>query len=118
MPKWFWWGQDGCWFCKNKNNCSNCSAVKQYRKACFGKKYKRRKQTQMLNQGIGSFNPLPTACCGTFNPIDANMCQKFTKKESLQERLYNSVFPIDPIRDWAEKEIERICKKYSWIDEI
>lgn len=75
-------------------------------------------QTQMLNQGIGSFNPFSTACCGTFNPLDANMCQKLTKKESLQERLYNSVFPIDPIRDWTEKEIERICKKYSWIDEI
>lgn len=75
-------------------------------------------QTQMLNQGIGSFNPFSTACCGTFNPIDANMCQSFTKKQSLQERLYNSVFPIDPIRDWAEKEIERICKKYYWIDEI
>lgn len=75
-------------------------------------------QTQMLNQGIGSFNPFSTACCGTFNPIDASVCQKFTKKESLQERLYNSVFPIDPIRDWTEKEIERICKKYSWIDEI
>ena len=75
-------------------------------------------QTQMLNQGIGSFNPFSTACCGTFNPLDANICQKLTKKESLQERLYNSVFPIDPIRDWTEKEIERICKKYSWIDEI
>lgn len=75
-------------------------------------------QTQMLNQGIGSFNPFSTACCGTFNPLDANMCQSFAKKESFQERLYNSVFPIDPIRDWTEKEIERICKKYSWIDEI
>ena len=57
-------------------------------------------------------------CCNVFNRIDASMCQKLTKKESLQERLYNSVFPIDPIRDWAEKEIERICKKYSWLDEI
>lgn len=57
-------------------------------------------------------------CCNVFNRIDASMCQKLTKKESLQERLYSSVFPIDPIRDWAEKEIEKICKKYSWIDEI
>lgn len=75
-------------------------------------------QTQMLNQAVGLFNPLSTACCGTFNSLDAKMCQRFAKKESLQERLYNSVFPIDPIRDWTEKEIERICKKYSWIDEI
>ena len=57
-------------------------------------------------------------CCNAFSYIDASVCQKFAKKESLQERLYNSVFPIDPIRDWTEKEIERICKKYSWIDEI
>lgn len=75
-------------------------------------------QTQMLNQGFGLFNPFPTACCGTFNCLDARVCQSFAKKESLQERLYNSVFPIDPIRDWAEKEIERIRKKYSWVDEI
>ncbi len=57
-------------------------------------------------------------CCNAFSYIDASVCQSFTKKESLQERLYNSVFPTDPIRDWTEKEIERICKKYSWIDEI
>lgn len=42
MPKWFWWGQDDCWFCKNKNNCSNCSVVKRYRKECFGNKRKGR----------------------------------------------------------------------------
>lgn len=75
-------------------------------------------QMQMLNQGIGPFNPFSTACCGTFGPLDASVCQRFAKKESFQERLYNSVFPIDPIRDWTEKEIERICKKYSWVDEI
>lgn len=75
-------------------------------------------QTQMLNQGIGSFNPFSTACCGTFNPIDASVCQSFTKKESLQERLYNSVFPIDPIRDWVENEVERISKQYAWIDHV
>lgn len=75
-------------------------------------------QTHMLNQAIGLFNPLSTACCGTLGSLDASVCQSFAKKESLQERLYNSIFPNDPIRDWAEKEIERICKKYSWIDEI
>lgn len=26
MPKWFWLGQDGCWFCDNRNNCSQCKA--------------------------------------------------------------------------------------------
>ena len=36
MPDWYWWGQDGCWFCKNKNNCNQCkanrSASKQFPK--------------------------------------------------------------------------------------
>ena len=26
MPHWYWLGQDGCWFCKNRNNCSSCKA--------------------------------------------------------------------------------------------
>ncbi|MDD5022008.1 MAG: hypothetical protein PHR82_07800 [Endomicrobiaceae bacterium] len=26
MPEWFWLGQDGCWFCKNNNNCNQCKA--------------------------------------------------------------------------------------------
>lgn len=26
MPDWYWLGQDGCWFCKNKNNCNQCKA--------------------------------------------------------------------------------------------
>lgn len=24
MPHWYWWGQDGCWFCKHENNCNQC----------------------------------------------------------------------------------------------
>lgn len=29
-PKWAWYDLDGCWFCKNKNNCSNCKIMKSY----------------------------------------------------------------------------------------
>ena len=30
MPDWFWWGQDGCWFCKQRNNCNQCKANREY----------------------------------------------------------------------------------------
>lgn len=26
-PHHFWLGQDGCWFCKNQNNCNRCRVV-------------------------------------------------------------------------------------------
>nr|DAH81406.1 MAG TPA: antistasin family protein [Caudoviricetes sp.] len=38
MPRWYWLDTDGCWFCKNKKNCNNCSIVKRYRKKYFTKK--------------------------------------------------------------------------------
>ncbi len=28
MPGWWWMGQDGCWFCKHKNNCNQCKAAR------------------------------------------------------------------------------------------
>ena len=37
MPRWFWLGQDGCWFCKNRNNCNQCKANRSYLKE-FGEK--------------------------------------------------------------------------------
>ncbi len=45
MPYWWWLGQDGCWFCKTRNACSNCSVIKKDRKAFFGKKVKGRHST-------------------------------------------------------------------------
>ena len=27
MPLWWWRNQDGCWFCKQKNNCNQCKAA-------------------------------------------------------------------------------------------
>lgn len=32
MPHWFWLDMDNCWFCKNRNDCSNCSVIKKSRK--------------------------------------------------------------------------------------
>lgn len=40
MPHWWWAGQDGCWFCKERNACHNCSVVKKARKQFFAKKEK------------------------------------------------------------------------------
>lgn len=31
-PKWFWLDTDGCWFCKNRNNCNQCRLLKQFRR--------------------------------------------------------------------------------------
>lgn len=28
MPRWWWLGQDGCWFCKHRNNCNQCKAAR------------------------------------------------------------------------------------------
>ena len=28
MPYWWWLGMDGCWFCKNRNNCNQCKAAR------------------------------------------------------------------------------------------
>lgn len=29
MPQWYWLGQDGCWFCENRNNCNQCGGKSQ-----------------------------------------------------------------------------------------
>ncbi len=42
MPRWFWFDIDGCWFCNDRNNYSNCSFVKKYRKEYFAPKQKGR----------------------------------------------------------------------------
>ena len=78
-------------------------------------------QTDMINQSINSILPYynPTACCATFNRVDSSMCQYIPpKQESWIERLDRTIFPVDPIRDWAESEIKRIARKYAWINEV
>lgn len=40
MPHWYWLGQDGCWFCKNRNNCNSCKPNRSYLKSCGEKKIK------------------------------------------------------------------------------
>lgn len=52
MPYWWWLGQDGCWFCKNRNACSNCSVIKKERKKYFGKKVKGRKSSNHKREDV------------------------------------------------------------------
>ena len=40
MPGWYWLDQDGCWFCKNQNNCNSCKANRKYLKNNGEKKIK------------------------------------------------------------------------------
>lgn len=40
MPHWYWLGQDGCWFCKNANNCNQCRTNRDYLKKYGEKKIK------------------------------------------------------------------------------
>lgn len=56
--------------------------------------------------------------CVTFNPLDSRMTQYYPKEEPLIEKLDKLIFPIDPIRDWVESEVERISKKYAWLNEV
>lgn len=42
MPHWFWYGQDGCWFCDNKSNCNQCKACRSFAKEAFIPKVKGR----------------------------------------------------------------------------
>ena len=29
-PRWYWWDSDNCWFCNNRNGCTNCKILKSY----------------------------------------------------------------------------------------
>lgn len=40
MPKWYWYVQDGCWFCKTPNNCSQCKPNREFLKEFGAKKQK------------------------------------------------------------------------------
>lgn len=56
--------------------------------------------------------------CTTFNALDSRMNEYPSKKESWIEKMDKLIFPNDSIRDGVENEVERISRKYTWIDEI
>lgn len=32
VPRWWWLDTDGCWFCKNRNNCNSCKVISKFKK--------------------------------------------------------------------------------------
>lgn len=50
MPHWYWLGQDGCWFCKSRNNCNSCKANRVYAKNYMPKKFKGRRGETMEDE--------------------------------------------------------------------
>lgn len=40
IPDYEWLDRDGCWFCKNRNNCNQCKANRKFLKEHGAKKYK------------------------------------------------------------------------------
>lgn len=39
-PKWFFYDNDNCWFCSNRNNCGSCHLLKEFRSKFRDKKIK------------------------------------------------------------------------------
>ena len=43
-PKWFWYDNDSCWNCENRNGCRNCKILKEQKAAEKEKLNKKEKQ--------------------------------------------------------------------------
>ena len=41
-PKWYFYDNDNCWDCKNRNGCGSCKRLKEFRRKWRDKKYQRR----------------------------------------------------------------------------
>ena len=52
MPDWWWWSQDGCWFCKSRNNCNQCKAARADAKE-MQKRRLRKEKREALKDGKG-----------------------------------------------------------------
>ena len=50
-PRHYWLDADCCWFCKDRNGCSNCKVIKEY--IHFNDKGKRRRDKQLLRKYPG-----------------------------------------------------------------
>jgi hypothetical protein len=46
-PRWFFWDNDNCWFCKNRRNCGNCSLCKKVNKKQQERRDRKEKQKSM-----------------------------------------------------------------------
>lgn len=50
MPLYYWLEQDGCWYCKDRNNCNQCKAIRKSvkRGGMNGKKRNRRQRLSVF----------------------------------------------------------------------
>ena len=55
MGRDWWLDADGCWFCMDKNGCSNCKAAKQDVKSKFNKRKKRRENNGIIKASERDF---------------------------------------------------------------
>ena len=74
--------------------------------------------TGTMGGASGTIGGGGAGACVTINALDSRINQYSPKKESWIERLDRLIFPVDPIRDWVENEVERISKQYAWIDHV
>lgn len=51
-------------------------------------------------------------------PIDSFYTSEEFKKHYTIYDLDRFIFPEDPIRDWVERKVAEINKKYSWVDQL
>mgnify|MGYP007014945868 CR=1 FL=1 len=61
---------------------------------------------------------------GIGNQLLASTCNAIPKRPALEpkkptiEEMDRILFPVNPIRDWAEREQRKIEEKYSWLKEF
>lgn len=51
-------------------------------------------------------------------PMMGLMTGENPKKQYTIYDLDRFIFPEDPIRDWVERKVAEINKKYAWIDQL
>ena len=51
-------------------------------------------------------------------PIDSFYTSEASKKRYTIYDLDRFIFPEDPIRDWVERKVAEINKKYAWVDKL
>lgn len=51
-------------------------------------------------------------------PIDSFYTSEMSKKRYTIYDLDRFIFPEDPIRDWVERKVAEINKKYAWVDQL
>lgn len=49
--RYYWWISDGCWDCKDRNNCNQCKRMKE--QVAEEKQKRKRKEKERLRRWVG-----------------------------------------------------------------